>query len=50
MEDQTSVETVATQVTDFKMTARTYYTLALEKAKYVSHVSFYLTLTWTNHC
>nr|XP_046223130.1 melanoma inhibitory activity protein 2 isoform X10 [Oncorhynchus gorbuscha] len=32
MEDQTSGETVATQVTDFKMTARTYYTIALEKA------------------
>uniref|UniRef100_A0A674ALG0 Melanoma inhibitory activity protein 2-like n=1 Tax=Salmo trutta TaxID=8032 RepID=A0A674ALG0_SALTR len=33
MEDQTSGEAVATQLADFKMTARTYYTLAVEKVR-----------------
>lgn len=36
MEDQTSGEAVATQLADFKMTARTYYTLAVEKVRDVS--------------
>ncbi|CAB1331111.1 unnamed protein product [Coregonus sp. 'balchen'] len=33
MEDQSSGEAVATQVADYKMTARTYYTLAVEKVR-----------------